>query len=147
MPKLETTQVIEEHWDIKKIVIGVLVFSLLAGVAFAAKEYFSPIPNTAQDITHIQTTVGVKGAETNTNDSGNGTQTQQSQNNGTFSLPSSTDIQNQIQNIQQQVTHINVADLASSSPQIQQIIQQVEKLPSTPINAAKAACINLCNNL
>ncbi len=146
MPKLETTQVIEEHWDVKKIIIGVIVFLFLAGAAFAAKEYMSPTPNTSQDITHIQTTIGVKGAETSTNNSNN-TPTQQSPNNATFSLPSSTDIQNQIQNIQQQVTHLNVTDLASSSPQVQSIIQQIEQLPNAPANAAKEACINLCNRL
>ncbi|HEX8965476.1 MAG TPA: hypothetical protein VF820_03545 [Patescibacteria group bacterium] len=145
MPKLEATQVIEEHWDIKKIIIGTGIFLLLAGAAYAAKEYFSPVPNTSQDITHVQTTIGVKGAETSS--TGSNPPTQQSQNNATFSLPSSTDIQNQIQNIQQQVTHLNISDLASSSPQVQAILQQIEQLPNAPANVAKEACINLCNRL
>lgn len=146
MTKQIESQFVEEKWDVKKIIIGTVLLLLLAGGAYAAKQYFAPSSIIPQDITHIQTTIGVKGAATNANGSSD-SPTVQSDNHATFSLPSSTDIQNQIQHIQQQVTSLNVSELASSSPQVQSIIQQIEQLPKVPANAAKEACINLCNRL
>lgn len=66
------------------------------------------------------------------------------------SFPSSNSnsyLQNTISDIQQQAQNLNLAQIASSSPQIQQIIQQIQNLPQVPANDAKQACMQLCNKL
>jgi hypothetical protein len=64
-----------------------------------------------------------------------------------ITLPSQGDVQNQIQTIQQQVTHLDVAEVASSSPQVQQIIKQLQQIPAGSVNQVKDMCVRLCNNL
>lgn len=53
----------------------------------------------------------------------------------------------EIQTLQNQASQISIQQIASSSPQVQQIIQQLQQLPSQPGNIAKQTCENICNSL
>src|SRR5262249_39761753 len=64
-----------------------------------------------------------------------------------ISLPTQQDVQSQIQTIQEQVTHLNVAEVASSSPEVQKIIKQLQQIPAGSVNQVKQTCMRLCNNL
>jgi len=145
-------QLLEETWDKKKIFIGVIIFLLFAGGAFAAKRYLFPSQGITSGKASEQATTGVQGAETTTTttttDDAEQNQSKQNGNaSSSLTLPTTRDVQQQIQTIQQQVTHLNIADIASSSPQVQQVIEQIQQLPKLPAEAAKAACQQLCNNL
>jgi hypothetical protein len=72
---------------------------------------------------------------------------QKSTNHVSISLPSQVDVQNKIKDIQQQVTHLNVNDVASSSPQVQQILKQLQQIPAGPVGQVKEACMRLCSQL
>ncbi len=52
-----------------------------------------------------------------------------------------------INSIQDQAKNINLNQLASSSPQVRQIIQELQQLPQTPLNNAKNACLQICDKL
>jgi cytoskeletal protein RodZ len=117
----------EEVWDKKKVAIAVVVFVLiLAGFIFA-KNYFFPQKNKPT------LNQNVKGIST--------------QKLHSFSLPSVDDVSQKIQDLQNQVTHVDVGEIASSSPQIQQIMREIQDLPNLPKNVAKQACISLCSKL
>lgn len=66
-------------------------------------------------------------------------------------LPSVQDIQQgaqqQVVALQKQASQISVQEIASSSPQVQQILNQIKQLPNVPGNVAKQTCENICNSL
>lgn len=138
----EKEESIEEEWDRSRVIIGGVALVLLVVGGFMGKNYIlglfgikdQPIPFARQS---------VQGAQTVNIASENPPTVPHIQ----YSLPSTTDVTNKIQDLQKQVSHINIADVASSSPQIQQVIQQLEALPHMPGNVAKQACINVCNKL
>ena len=125
----------EEVWDIRKIIAGVVILLLLIAGGIAAKELI------LGEKLHVPTVSlpSVKGIQTfNAPDQVSHVK---------ITLPSQQDVQNQIKNIQEQVGNINVAEIASSSPQVQQVLKQIENLPSGPESQVKDACMRLCNNL
>lgn len=130
----------EEVWDIKKIAIGVIVLVLLIVGGLVLKRIIFHESLSPSSFIPKVSFPSVKGISTNPNDQTQITHLR-------ISLPSQQDVQNQIQNIQQQVTHLNVAEIASSSPEVQAVLKQIENIPNQGTNQAKDACIRLCNNL
>lgn len=137
MPKRKLIEDIEAdeelEWDKKKIFITLGVVALFLTGGFAAKVFLlgshTALPSSQQD---------VKGAST-VNSS--------AQTSSPIQLPSSTAVQQKIASLEQQASQISVKDIASTSPQIQAIVQQLQNLPQMPGNVAKQTCIQLCNNL
>jgi len=123
----------EEIWDKKKIIAGILLFLILIGSIIGVKLYVLP----KSIARHIPIGPAVEGASTSFI----------SPTPASISLPTTEDLQKKILELQNQITHLNLNDIASSSPQIQQLIQQVQQLPKAPGNAAKEACVQLCNRL
>lgn len=78
-----------------------------------------------------------------------GVQTQ----NTSFALPNASslsignNLQKELGNIQNQATHLNIAEVASSSPQIQKIIRDLQDLQQYPRSQAKDMCQKICNGL
>lgn len=128
----------EEIWDKKKIAIAGIILLFLLAAGFGVKQYLLP---KAEQVFPTLKSAQVQGISTqDTSSSGRN-------NSSHFTLPSADNVQQQVQAIQQEVTHLNVADIASSSPQVQQVIQQLQQLPQQPVNQAKDACIRLCSQL
>lgn len=117
----------EETWDKPKIAIALIVVILLVVVGIIAKNIYFPSKPSATKMERV-----------------NGISTE---NLSHFSLPSADDVNAKIQSIQAQVTHVKVSDIASSSPQIQQIILEIQSLPQLPGTLAKQACLQLCSKL
>lgn len=49
--------------------------------------------------------------------------------------------------IQQQINNLPFSDIASSSPQIQKILKDMQGLAKYPLGEAKAICETMCKNL
>lgn len=116
-------------WNKKRLIIAAIVLILVIGSAIYVKQFV------LSDKTKSSTTISVKGA-----------QTELPQNNS-FSLPTQQNVQDKISQLEAQVSNISVKDIATSSPQIQQILQQLQTLPQYPASQAKNMCIQLCNKL
>jgi hypothetical protein len=56
-------------------------------------------------------------------------------------------VQEQISNIKEDAQSINVADIASSSPQVQKIINDLKSLQDYPSNQIKDVCQKVCSGL
>lgn len=56
-------------------------------------------------------------------------------------------VQNQIINLKKEASSINVEEIASSSPQIRKLIDDLKALSDLPRNQAKEACLNICKRL
>lgn len=131
----------EEYWDFRKILVGVLTLLLTVALTVVGDvvvmHLLSHQPITASSfVPKFSTSQDVKAAST-------GPTIEPVH----ISIPSAEDVQNQVQTLQQQVTHLNVAEVATSSPQVQQILKQIEGLPAAPESQVKDACVRLCNNL
>ncbi len=67
------------------------------------------------------------------------------------SLPSASSLQNSLQqklgDIQQQVSKLDIADIASSSPQVQKLINDLNALKEYPSNQIKDICQKFCSGL
>lgn len=141
MPKKKVTfaedqeeEEVVEVWDFRKIAVGIifLILLVIGGIigkrvlfheSLDPQSFIPQLPSMSQiigrnDIPHQK-----------------------------FRIPSSVDVQNQIQNLQQQVTHLNVQEVATASPQVQEVLKQLQALPAGPAGQVKAACMRLCNNL
>lgn len=57
------------------------------------------------------------------------------------------DIQGRINELQKEAQGINVADMASSSPQVQKVINDLKALQNYPMDQLKNACEQICNRL
>ncbi len=53
-------------------------------------------------------------------------------------------MQEKLESLKQQVTGLNVLDIASSSPQVQKIINDIKSLEQYPTNQAKEICKQIC---
>lgn len=119
----------QEVWDLKKIIIGVVGLAAVAGGAFYAKNHFAPNTTTTPPATQQ-----VQGTTT---DNPIVSPTPQIKIN----------LQEKVQQLRNDVTHLNVAEIASSSPQVQQILNQVKNLGDLPKSEAKNVCQKICSGL
>ena len=126
-----------EVWDIRKIIAGVLVLLVLIVGGVVAKRII--FHESLSPSSFIPKMPSVKGLQTfNAPDQVSHMK---------ITLPSQGDVVNQVQNIRSQVSNLNMAEIASSSPQVQEVLKQIENLPNAGTNQAKEACMRLCNNL
>lgn len=56
-------------------------------------------------------------------------------------------VQEQIEDIKEEAQNINIADIASSSPQVQKIINDIKALQNYPSNQIKDVCQKVCSGL
>lgn len=67
------------------------------------------------------------------------------------SLPSASNIPNSLQQkldyIKQEVSKLDIKDIASSSPQVQKLIKDLNSLKEYPSNQAKEICEKICSSL
>lgn len=137
MPNRKLIEDVEEEeeleWDKKKIFLTLAVVMLLLIGGITAKIYLLGSHTSSPSVGQA-----VKGASTVAS---------AAQNTSPIQLPSSTAVQQKIATLEQQASQISVKDIASSSPQVQAIVQQLQNLPQMPGNVAKQTCVQLCNNL
>lgn len=135
MQKVEFSQ---QSWDKKKIFLTVVALAVLAVVGVVLKNYLldskgsnlnSP-PNTQSS---------VKGSSVSPTPT------------VTITLPSVQSISQEalgnINNIKQEINKLNVQELATSSPQIQKIVNDIKSLPNIPGQQAKDICLKVCSGL
>lgn len=118
----------DSEWDKRKIGIFLIVLFLLFGLGFYLRGVF--LPATTEDVKSAS--VAPKTTKDITD---------------TLSSDVPTNMQDKVNQIQQSVNNLNVNDIASSSPQVQKVLNDIRALQDYPKNQAKQACINICNQL
>lgn len=117
----------DEEWDKKKIAAALVALLALLGTGayYANTHIFKQSTPTVASIKK-----DVAGAETSIK----------------LSLPKE-ELQNKLEDIKEQVTNINVLEIASSSPQIQKVLNDIKSLESYPRNQAKEMCKKICDGI
>ena len=120
----------EEEWDRKRIIIFLILLFVLAVIGYELKRYFldknlnTTPPNLVKN--------DVKGASTQ-------------------NLPSAQsikqNIQGEINTLRNEAQNINIVDIASSSPQVQKVINDLKAIQNYPSNQIKDVCEKVCSKL
>ncbi|GEM_PF-1270472 len=139
-----------EQWDKKKIIVAVILFFFFAGSVYAGRGYFvdknTPAPQQKISVKSSESVAGVKTQATKDEKESSETEDQASP----FSFTPSTirsDVQQKIDILKEQVTSLKVEDVASASPQIQKVINDLKALEQYPKNQAKQMCETICKSL
>lgn len=115
------------EWDKRKILLFLIASVILLSIGYELKTMMlgdsSSVPSSANS---------VKGASIQ-------------------NYPSPPDIsggiQNQINNLKTEAQNINVADVATSSAQVQKVINDLKAIQNYPKNQLKSTCEQICNGL
>lgn len=127
---MEETQTYE-RWDLKKIFI-VLVLSVAAALSFKTFVLDQKSPESSNN----QAT-NVQGATT-------------SEVTSPSPVPASTGeikkgIENKLIELKKEVNNINVVEVATSTPAVQKVLNDLKNLQSLPQSQAKEACFKICS--
>src|SRR3989344_703868 len=120
----------KESWNKKRIFITLFLLALLVAGSFFFKTQVLDI-NTQTDKSFKAVSSEDKKTENQKKDEGSKINIQSA-------------IKEKIYDLQQQVTTLDVMEIASSSPQIQKIINDIKSLEQYPVNQAKEICRQIC---
>jgi hypothetical protein len=127
---------IEESWNKKRIIIGlVFLFAAVAGLTAFKVLVLDQNQNSLQSVTN-KTATAVEGASTSNNP-----------NNDSTISGLKTNIQDQLNTIKQEASNINLTDIATSSPQVQKVIDDIKSIQNLPRSQAKSFCEQVCSGL
>ncbi len=118
----------DSQWDKKKIILFLIAAIVLIGIGFEAKSLFlgtgvapsSPVSVPKPDVKGATTQVGsdIKNS-----------------------------VQSQLDNLKTEAQNIDFVEIASSSPQVQKVINDLKAVQDYPKNQLKATCEQICNGL
>lgn len=118
------------QWDKGKIVLFFITLLILVAIGFEARSIIlgdkANIPE--QPAKNLSS---VKGASTEQ-----------------FQAPDiRQNVQSEISNLKNEAANINLVDVASSSPQVQKVINDLKALQNYPQDKLKETCTKICNGL
>lgn len=134
---MQETSFVEEGWDKKKIIIFFVVLVFLAGVAVGVKVLFFKDVNLVK-LLPLKTTVKENKSEQKKVLGEQETFSTQKINNA---------LEEKLESVKEQVSNLNISNVASSSPQIKKVIEDLQSLQSLPKNQAKDACRKICDGI
>lgn len=117
----------ESEWDKRKITLFLIAAIALIGIGFELKTVIFGDSTTPVVKEALRT--DVKGANT------------------VASPDIKKGIQDQISNIKSEAQSINVVDIATSSPQVQKVINDLKAIQNYPKNQLKDTCEKICSGL
>lgn len=130
---------VEESWNKKRIFVAFIITMIaLATGGYLLKTY---VLGKNIDFFRKKTVVSptppkdVKGASA------------QEGNTGGSDIKLQKTLQGKLDNLKKEVANLNIADIASSSPQVQKIINDLNSLKEYPRSEAKNICQKLCSGL
>lgn len=149
MDKLNNEGLVGDSWDKKKIVVSVIIIFFLAGVAYAAKTYVLDSSDT-KTLKKVSTKSSGEVAGISIEDIKDSSADENNDQPPPFSFSPATirtDVQQKIDALKEQVTNLKVEEVASASPQIQKVINDLKALEQYPKSQAKQMCENICKSL
>ncbi len=116
----------EEQWDKRKIVLFLIAAIILIGIGFNARDL---ILGTSSAPQKKVVAPDIKGAVSE-------------------AAPNiQKSVQEQVDNLRNEAENIDLTEIASSSPQVQKVINDLKAIQDYPKNQLKATCEQICNGL
>lgn len=145
---MQETSFIQESWNIKRIIIAIILLIILAGILLGAKQYILDKNRFSQQPTSNTLSGSVKGTSVKRQE--DITKDLQEELKKIFSSPSDnlkTSVREKMESITKQVSNLKAEEIASSSPQVQKIINDLKSLEDYPKNQAKENCQRICDSI
>lgn len=124
----------QESWNKKRIFIAFLFIILLIGVGLELKGNI--ISNLLNNKNLRFPSTSVKGVIVYENKDQN-----------EFKPDIGSSLQQKLESIKQDAENVNISEIATSSPQVQKIINDIKNIQNFPSNQLKDACLNICKGL
>lgn len=118
---------VKESWNKKRIFAALFCIMLLAIGGYFFK-------------TNVLGEKSVKGAAVKEE-----TNSKNSKTNSKLNVNLPQVIKDKLEGLKQEVTHLSVEDIASSSPQIRKILNDIKALEQYPTNQARELCKQICS--
>ncbi|MDO8657345.1 MAG: hypothetical protein Q7K55_01295 [Candidatus Levybacteria bacterium] len=138
MREIDTTY---ESWSKRRIIIGLLAIVILFGIGFGVKEI------AVKQIASFKDLYKTKVAGVSTKKEQESLNEKSKEQPSVQSFKWKEDMQERLDLLKKEVGGLNVSDIASSSPQIKKLIEDLQGLQQLPRNQAKEACYNICRGL
>lgn len=133
----------EQIWDKKKIIVTFVICLGLFVAGYGAKVFVLDKFNQSSP-TVSSVPPSVEGASTDSS----GTPQPSIDTSAAISVPDvKATAQQKLNDIKSQVDNLSVDDIASSSPQVQKVINDLKSLQDYPKDQVKQMCDNLCKSL
>lgn len=124
-----------EQWNKKRLIVLIIALGVLIVGGLELKNYL--LGSDSPEISNFSTQKNVKGASISPVP--------------TISLPTAKDIgqnlEGGISNIKNELNNIKVQEIATSSPQVQKVLNDIKELPSVPGKEVCSSLLKLCNGL
>lgn len=121
---------VESEWDKRKIFLFLISAIILLGLGFELKSFISDANQVRPPVSSKES---VQGASTEVHSP---------------PVPNiQKSIQEQIGNLKNEAQNINLVDIATSSPQVQKVINDLRDLQNYPSTQLKDTCQKICNSL
>ncbi|MDO8461073.1 MAG: hypothetical protein Q7S38_01380 [bacterium] len=115
---------VKEVWDLKKIILGIIIVVILAGSLYLVKDKIE------KNLTSPEKPLGqVEGARVSK------------------VSEARDDVKERLEMIKKEIANLNAMDVASSSPQVKKIIKDLQDLQSYPSTQIKDLCQSMCKSL
>jgi hypothetical protein len=115
-----------EQWDKKKILLFLIAAVVLIGIGFEVKDL---VLGTSTKPSVSVAKPDIKGAATQ------------------IAPNIKSNVQDQLNNLKTEAQSVNLVEIASSSPQVQKVINDLKALQNYPKNQAKVVCEQICSGL
>lgn len=122
---------IEESWNIKRVAIALAIFVFLMGAVVYLINGSATVSKIRALFTPSQSEEATNAAQTITRQDAKGVRAA---------------VENQLNSIKQEASKINVEEVATSSPQVKKVINDIKSLENYPANQARNFCERICNS-
>ncbi|MBI4096400.1 MAG: hypothetical protein HY425_01655 [Candidatus Levybacteria bacterium] len=119
----------EESWNKTRIFIASFLITLLAIGAYFYKTHFLDKSLSPKEVKSVK---GVSLEDKNRNGGKN------------TNIDIQGTVKDKLDNLKQEVSGLNISEIASSSPQIQKIINDIKSLEQYPVNQIREVCRQIC---
>ncbi|MCL5433214.1 MAG: hypothetical protein M1524_03840 [Patescibacteria group bacterium] len=143
---MQESNAFQEKWDKRKIILGAVGILLIAGlIGYGLKTNFFSSGLTKL-IKPSKGVAGISSSDESVSDQEEGS----SSTGQSFSLPANevrSTVEQKINTIKEEVNKINVVEIASSSPQVQKVLNDLKAIENYPKDQAKDYCKKICDSL
>lgn len=123
---------VNESWNKKRIFAAVFLLALLIAGVYIVKTRVLGLESPSQE------SMSVKGVSTKEDNN------KEEEKKEDLKINIQESVKEKINALKQEVSGLNVLEVASSSPQIQKIINDIKSIEQYPVNQAKEICRQIC---
>jgi len=141
---MQETSFIQESWNIKRIILTLAVLFILGGVVYGLKVFVLDENKVSQKQSSNNSVAGISIQKEQASEEPEDKIDLKS------IFPSSAkelqvNIQQKLDAVKEEVNNLNAQDIASSSPQVQKVLNDIKNLEQYPKNQVKEACQKICD--